>query len=360
MGIVAVDLFSGSGGTTQGLKKAGINIVAAVEIDEIAAKTYHYNNPEVILINEDIKSVSGESISQIVNRTKDFFMLVACPPCQGFSSIRHGGEGDIRNELVFEYNRLINELKPDFLLMENVSGMTSKRGSKIFSKFIESIHSDYEVEYQVLNAADFGVPQTRKRLVLHGVRKDIMNKMGLEKVSMPIKTHSQNEMYDLEPWVKAEVILGLPILEAGQTYDGPEKVYNHVANGLSETNLKRIEIIRNGGGSRDALPDNLVLNCHKGKSGHTDVYGVIDIEKPSITLTGGCMTFSKGRFGHPYQNRALSAREAARLQSFDDTYVFFGNRNQLARQIGNAVPVNLAKASGTYFVELTKGVHYYG
>ncbi|EAD2708404.1 DNA (cytosine-5-)-methyltransferase, partial [Listeria monocytogenes] len=251
MGIVAVDLFSGSGGTTQGLKKAGINIVAAVEIDETAAKTYHYNNPEVILINEDIKGVSGESISQMVHRTEDFFMLVACPPCQGFSSIRHGGEDDIRNELVFEYNRLINELEPDFLLMENVSGMTSKRGSKIFSKFIESIHSDYEVEYQVLNAADFGVPQTRKRLVLHGIRKDIMKKLGLEKVSMPVRTHSQKEICNLKPWVKAEVILGLPTLEAGQTYDGPEKVYNHVANGLSETNLKRIEIIRNGGGSRD-------------------------------------------------------------------------------------------------------------
>ncbi|HET1965101.1 TPA: DNA cytosine methyltransferase, partial [Streptococcus pneumoniae] len=112
----------------------------------------------------------------------------------------------------------------------------------------------------------------------------------------------------------------------------------------------------NNGGSRTSLPKSLELNCHKNRLGHSDVYGILDINKPSITITGGCMSYSKGRFGHPTQNRALSAREAARLQSFDDDYIFVGNRGQLAKQIGNAVPVKLAQASGNYFMSVYREI----
>lgn len=350
--IKAIDLFSGSGGTTQGLKKAGLEVIAAVEIDEVANQTYSYNNPEVFLFNKDIREISGNDFSKLYDSRQDKLLLVACPPCQGFSSIRRGGEDDVRNELVFEYLRLINEMKPDFLLMENVSGMTSKKGKKIFNEFKKNLEDDYEIIYDVLNAADYGVPQTRKRLVLHGIKKSLLKKMKVQNVNLPVKTHSYNGSEGLPLWKKADVILGLPNLEAGEEYQGDELVYNHVSNGLSEKNMQRISIIRNGSGSRDSLPEELILDCHKNKVGHSDVYGILDINKPAVTITGGCMTFSKGRFGHPYENRALSAREAARLQSFDDNYVFFGNKAQLARQIGNAVPVNLAKASGTYFINL--------
>lgn len=360
MGIVAIDLFSGSGGTTQGLKKAGIKVSTAVEIDPTAAETYRINNPEVNLLNKDIKMVKGNQLVDRAEQSQDYLMLVACPPCQGFSSIRRKGEDDLRNELVFEYARLIKETVPDFLLMENVSGMTSKRGKKIFSKFLDAISGDYEIEYNILNAADYGVPQTRKRLVLHGIRKDLKRSLGISLVEMPRQTHSKMGEGQLEKWINADVLLGLPPIEAGQNYEGSKSIFNHVANGLSPTNIKRIQIIRDGGGSRNALPEELVLDCHKGKTGHTDVYGIIDISKPAITITGGCMTYSKGRFGHPFQNRALSAREAARLQSFDDNYIFFGNKSELARQIGNAVPVNLAKASGKYFMELANGESEFG
>ena len=135
--IVAIDLFSGAGGTTSGLKKSGINVQVAVEIDSIAVKTYKLNNPEVYVIDKDIKLVSGDEIKQHLNvGLGDKLMLVACPPCQGFSTIGTNDENDERNQLVFQFLRLINELKPDFLLMENVAGMTRTRNEKIFKKII--------------------------------------------------------------------------------------------------------------------------------------------------------------------------------------------------------------------------------
>ena len=354
MSIVAIDLFSGAGGTTAGLKKAGIRVVGAVEIDEVACKTYKYNNPEVEVINKDIREVDAIKLKNLVNDNK--LLLVACPPCQGFSSIRNGGENDIRNELVFEYLRLIDELAPEFLLMENVSGMSRGKGKKIFAKFISNIITKYNIKYDVLNAADYGVPQVRRRLVLHGIRKDISKKNKI-KVELPDKTYSKMGEYGLKKWVNASVILGLPKIEAGEDYEDPEHViFNHTACGLSDLNKKRIHFIREHGGSRKELPQELKKNWGRNLEGHTDVYGILKMNRPSITITGGCMSFSKGRFGHPFQDRALSAREAARLQSFDDSYVFFGNKGQLARQIGNAVPVKLGEASGLFFKKIDKEI----
>ena len=168
-------------------------------------------------------------------------------------------------------------------------------------------------------------------------------------VQLPPKTHSNIPELNLLPWVNADVIMDLPPINGGEEFIG-KGIFNHVANKLSDLNIERMIHIRNNGGNRSSLPESLELKCHKNRSGHNDVYGILDITKPSITITGGCMSYSKGRFGHPTQNRALSAREAARLQSFDDDYIFVGNRGQLARQIGNAVPVRLAKASGDYFI----------
>lgn len=355
--IVAIDLFSGAGGTTSGLKQSGINVQVAVEIDSVAVKTYKLNNPEVYVIDKDIKLVSGDEIKQHLNvGLGDKLILVACPPCQGFSTIGTNNANDERNQLVFQFLRLINELNPDFLLMENVVGMTRTRNEKIFKRFLTSIDNNYKVIYDILNTADYGVPQTRKRLVLHGIRKEILSQTTMT-VQLPPKTHSNIPELNLLPWVNADVIMDLPPINGGEEFIG-KGIFNHVANKLSDLNIERMIHIRNNGGNRSSLPESLELKCHKNRSGHNDVYGILDITKPSITITGGCMSYSKGRFGHPTQNRALSAREAARLQSFDDDYIFVGNRGQLARQIGNAVPVKLAKASGDYFIsfvgELTR------
>ncbi|WP_277302118.1 DNA cytosine methyltransferase [Veillonella caviae] len=350
MPLIAVDLFCGAGGTTVGLKQAGIDVRVAVEIDYIASKTYHYNNPEIFLLNEDIKNVNGEMIVRHSNITdNDKLLLVACPPCQGFSSIGKGDINDPRNLLVLEYLRLIEEIKPHFILMENVSGILKGRGHSVFNSFINRLKKDYEIIYDVLNAADYGVPQVRKRLVLHGIRHDLVEENEI-KVSLPNKTHS-NSNDNLPNWNTVNTIMDLPPLLAGESYES-DVIHNHLCSNLSDINLRRIEYIRAHGGNRKSLPDELVLNCHKGKTGHNDVYGILNREKPSVTITAGCMSYSKGRFGHPTQNRALSAREAARLQSFPDEYYFWGNKGALAKQIGNAVPVKLAAASGAYFLDI--------
>ncbi|KKF60385.1 DNA cytosine methyltransferase [Streptococcus uberis] len=345
--IIAIDLFSGAGGTTSGLKKSGISVEAAVEIDRVASETYRLNNPEVSLFTDDIHNITGNQLLSAVNlEDGDRILLVACPPCQGFSTIGTNDENDERNQLIFQYMRLIEEINPDMLLMENVSGMTRAKNKQIFSKFTNKIKQKYNIVYDVLNTADYGVPQIRKRLVLHGIRKDIVDEEF--ELCLPLPSHSKDGENNLQQWINAEVIMDLPKLHGGEEYIG-EGIYNHIANKLSDKNIARIRYIRDHGGSRKSLPEELQLKCHLGRTGHGDVYGILDITKPSITITGGCMSYSKGRFGHPRQDRALSAREAARLQSFDDDYIFIGTRSQLAKQIGNAVPVGLAKASGNYF-----------
>lgn len=352
--IVAIDLFSGAGGTTSGLKKAGIKVAAAVEIDKWAAQTYRFNNPEVVLFEEDIRNIKGKNIVDAISlKPNDKILLVACPPCQGFSSIGKNDINDKRNQLIFEYLRLIKDLNPDFLLMENVAGIISKKNKCIFEKFISLIETEYLIKYDVLNTADYGVPQTRKRLVLHGIKKDKVDKSF--KIMLPTKTYSKEGKENTKKWKTAEVIMNLPEIKSGEEFLG-EGVYNHISNKLTDINIRRIRHIRENGGNRSNLPDDLILDCHKKNKGHGDVYGILDISKPSVTITGGCMTFSKGRFGHPTQDRALSAREAAMLQSFDDNYVFLGSRGELAKQIGNAVPVKLAEASGKYFQLILKEV----
>lgn len=356
--LYAIDLFSGCGGVSAGLKKAGIKVCAAVEINEVAVKTYRENHKEVTVLQRDICEVNGDELREAAQiSTDDMLLLVACPPCQGFSAIRRGGKDDKRNQLVFEYIRLVKELNPEFILMENVAGMSRGKGKETFQKAYKEFDRFYKCKCDILNAADYGVPQTRKRLVLHGIRKDIYEAWkdkGVE-IRLPFPTHvareKKTEDSKLSVWNNASVILGLPELAAGEECHA-ENVYNHVCNSMSALNMERIRYIRAHGGNRVCLPESLALKCHKNKSGHTDVYGIMDMNKPSPTITGGCMHYSKGRYGHPYQDRALSAREAARLQSFDDDYIFYGNNAQVALQIGNAVPVDLAKASGLYFEEM--------
>ncbi len=356
--LYAIDLFSGCGGVTAGLKNADIEVRAAVEINEIAIKTYRENHIDIPVIHDDIRNVTGNRLKKIAKIIdQDLLLLVACPPCQGFSSIRKGGDKDERNQLVFQFIRLVEELRPEFILMENVAGMSRGKGKETFNKALKALEPNYICVHDILNAANYGVPQTRRRLVLHGIRRDVYEKWrkdGLE-LELPKQTHiapyKGKKNSNLEEWKKADVILGLPPLKAGGICE-EEGIYNHTCNSMADINIKRIQYIRAHGGTRTCLPENLALSCHKNKSGHTDVYGIMNMTKPAPTITGGCMHYSKGRFGHPIDDRALSAREAARLQSFDDKYIFYGNNSEVALQIGNAVPVDLAKASGQYFNSL--------
>ena len=347
----AIDLFCGAGGLSIGLKKSGFRVCLGVDIDEKALKTYKCNLKRTKVLKEDIKKVTGEKITELtgINR-HDNFLLAGCPPCQGFSSLGKRDASDEKNELVYEYVRIINELEPSFILMENVPGMSTGVGKEIFKKVVKELEENYHVEYDTLNAADFGVPQIRKRLVLHGIRNDVYDNLGLDKEKqkiLPKPTHSKEKKKGYKKWVTVrKAISDLPILEAGDCYnDGIIK--NHRARSLSETNIERLQEIRLHGGNREMISEKLQLECHKKENvSYTDTYGIIDPDKPAPTITSGCTIISKGRYCHPTQNRGLSIREAARLQSFDDKFEFQGNMGEMSLQIGNAVPPKLAQASG--------------
>lgn len=241
--------------------------------------------------------------------------------------------------------------------MENVPGIVTSSNGEILQEFLDKLenkrctHKDkkYFVVNDVLNAADYGVPQARKRFVLQAIRCDFYSKLlekGMEFL-LPTATHSNISIPGRKKWITVkEAIMDLPPITQGEEYSGTQNIKNHKCASLSETNIKRIQSVRKGTGSRNSLPENLRLKCHKDYSGRSDVYGIMDLNKPAPTITGGCLCYSKGRFGHPTQDRAISIREAARLQTFPDDFEFSNSLTRSGLQIGNAVPVKLVKASG--------------
>lgn len=241
----AIDLFCGAGGLSTGLKKSGFRLCLGVDIDEKALKTYKCNLKRTKVLKEDIKKVTGEKITELtgINR-RDNFLLAGCPPCQGFSSLGKRDANDEKNELVYEYIRIINELEPSFILMENVPGMSTGVGKEIFKNVVKELEENYHVEYATLNAADFGVPQIRKRLVLHGIRNDVYDNLGLDKEKqkiLPKSTHSKEKKKGYRKWVTVrKAIFDLPILGAGESYDDGI-IKNHKARSLSETNIERLQ-----------------------------------------------------------------------------------------------------------------------
>lgn len=361
----AIDIFSGCGGVSCGLSLAGFKVKSAVEIEKHAVDTYLSYGPlnDVNVLNEDICNLSGEQILKAAKIKKDdIYLFAGCPPCQNFSRqnpLNKNKTDEERKKLLFEFLRLIEEILPPFILMENVPGIKTDFNNAILSEFLERLKKHYYVRECVLNAANYGVPQARKRFVLHAVRTDIneeLKSIGFF-FDLPKPTHDKNGSNGLKKWKTVkEAIDDLPAIKAGEEYMDDGKIHNHKCAGLSKKNLKRIKAIRKNGGSRIGLPKSLVLECHKKKdkegnvfSGHGDVYGIMDPDRPAPTITGGCLCYSKGRYGHYSQDRAISIREAARLQTFPDDFVFSNSLADSALQIGNAVPIDLVKASGEMF-----------
>lgn len=366
----AIDIFSGCGGVSCGLTLSGFKVKSAVEIEKHAVETYLNYGPlsKVKVLNEDICNLSGEQILKAAKIKKDdIYLFAGCPPCQNFSRqnpLNKNKSDEQRKKLLFEFLRIIEEIKPPFILMENVPGIKTDFNNAILSEFLQRLKKDYYVKEDVLNAANYGVPQARKRFVLHAVRNDINEELKTigYTFDLPKATHNKNGSDGLKKWKTVREAIGdLPVIRAGEEYADDGIVHNHKCAALSETNLKRIKIIRKNGGSRVGLPEDLVLACHKKQdengnvfSGHKDVYGIMDPDKPSPTITGGCLCYSKGRYGHYSQDRAISIREAARLQTFPDDFVFSNSLTDSALQIGNAVPIELVKASGMAFKEAMK------
>ncbi len=368
----AIDIFSGCGGVSCGLSLAGFKVKSAVEIEKHAVETYLNYEPlsNVNVLNEDICNLSGEQILKAAKIKKDdIYLFAGCPPCQNFSRqnpLNKNKTDEERKKLLFEFLRLIEEILPPFILMENVPGIKGDFNKAILSEFLQRLKKYYVVKEDILNAANYGVPQARKRFVLHAVRNDINQE--LENIGftfeLPKPTYDKKGCNGLKKWKTVKEAIGdLPAIKAGEEYEGDGKIHNHKCAGLSDKNMQRIQAIRKSGGSRSGLPKDLVLECHKKKdengnvfSGHGDVYGIMDPDKPAPTITGGCLCYSKGRYGHYSQDRAISIREAARLQTFPDDFVFSNSLTDSALQIGNAVPIDLVKASGEVFKMAIKSI----
>lgn len=368
----AIDIFSGCGGVSCGLTFSGFKVKAAVEIEQSAVAIYRNYAPlkNVNVLNKDICELNGVEILKAAKiKNDDIYLLAGCPPCQNFSRQNPANKEkavEDRKKLLFEFLRIIEEITPPFLLMENVPGIKSNSNKEILDEFLKRLSVQYKVEDNILNAANYGVPQLRKRFVLHAVRLDIYKELiqcGFS-FGLPKATHSNDLNDELLMWKTVREAIGdLPAIKAGEAFPDNGRVHNHKCADLSDMNLKRIRIIRENGGSRDCLPNDLVLECHKKKKsdgsifiGHGDVYGIMDGDRPAPTMTGGCLFYSKGRFGHYSQDRAISIREAARLQTFPDDFIFGDALATAALQIGNAVPIELVKASGTVFKEAIKTI----
>lgn len=340
-GLSVIDLFSGCGGSALGFQLAGFDIKVAVDIDEKATESFKRNFPKTKVLASDISYVSGKGLFREAGlKDGNQLVIIACPPCQGFSNARRNSQrlSDTRNNIIFEFIRIVEEIRPFAFVMENVPGLANGIGKPIFLSVLQRLKTlGYYTIHGVADASDYGVPQRRKRLVLMGT-----NEKNLRLV-FPKPTNQDSKSGDryLPAWnTVRNTIQDLQQISAGQKSDRDSM---HLAPSLSETNLNRLKHTPHDGGSRDSWPEDLVLECHKKVSGYNDIYGRMKWDSPSPTITAGCVMLSKGRFGHPSQDRAISLREAARLQTFPDNYEFIGNVGEIASQIGNAVPPLLAK-----------------
>ncbi len=345
MSVNVVDFFCGCGGTSAGLKKAGMNIIAGIDIDSQAIRTYQYNFPEAKGIVADITKMQFDELSGILKKNtkqNDLLLFAACAPCQPFSrQNRFKSSSDKRISLLNEFHRFVKKFFPDYIILENVPGM-QKVTEGPFTKFTKLLTDlNYQFRTDVKNAMDYGVPQSRKRLVLIASRHGV--------IELPEETHGKDKI----PYKTVEeAIKKYPPLQCGEKN---LNIPNHQCAHLSPLLLRRITALKEGG-SRGDWGDELKLKCHNNHSGHTDVYGRLSWNKPSVTLTTRCVSLSNGRFGHPEQNRALSVREAAAIQTFDDDFIFFGSLGETAKQVGNAVPVNFALALGKQVIKHIKGI----
>lgn len=338
----AVDLFCGCGGVTEGLKQVGFNVVAAVDNDPVACRTYIVNHPDVTLYRNDIDDVDPMVIRQNDLNGQDVDLLVVCAPCQPFSNLnRERGKMDSRRTLILKAINFTRVLNPAVIFFENVPGLA--RNSDIIEQLeIELSKLEYQLSRPAkVDTADYGVPQRRNRCIMFATK-------GAVPVELPPPSTPEGQRKTVK-----DAIGMLSPLRSGER-DPHDPL--HVARMHSELNIQRLHYIPPNGGSRFALPEELQLKCHKGHKGHPDVYGRMSWEQVAPTLTTGCTDITKGRFAHPEQNRAITMREAALLQTFPPSYKFEGNSTQISRQIGNAVPVEFVKALTPVFRRVIKEV----
>lgn len=347
--IVAVDLFCGVGGLTQGLQKAGIKVVAGIDNDESCKYAYEKNNLAQF-IKADISKYPANEIKKFFRGAK-IKILVGCAPCQTFSpqARKYRKYKDLTQDsrwtLLNFFAGYVNVLQPDIVSMENVAELEK---FDIFRNFVATLKSlNYNVSYTIINCADYGLPQNRRRLVL------LASKLA------PIKLIPKANKYIKKYRTVKDAIGDLPAINNGEVLSTDPL---HRSSRLTPINLKRIKCSKPGGTWRD-WPIDLLPNCYKRNTGKsfTSVYGRMKWDAPSPTITTQFLSIGTGRFGHPDQDRALSLREGALLQTFPKKYEFFKRGDKvslrtISRHIGNAVPVDLGKIIGISINEHLKKV----
>lgn len=332
--IEVVDLFCGIGGLSYGMKSEGFKIMAGFDLDWTCQYAYETNNGAKF-IYKDIRQVRKEDIISFYSK-KSIRVLAGCAPCQPFSSyaFKNKNKDKDKYNLLYEFGRLVRDVYPDIVTMENVPAIASFKLQSVLGDFVETLQSEnYHVFHQIVYCPDYGIPQTRKRLVL------LASRLGDIKLIPP--THTKDNYVTVQ-----DAIGNLPPLEAGKVC--PTDAL-HRCRALSPLNMQRIIATPYGGSWKD-WPEELLLDCHKKKGGKSfgSVYGRMVWEEPAPTMTTLCTGIGNGRFGHPEQNRAISAREAALFQTFPTTYKFFPNEQEVSlskasRYIGNAVPPRLGE-----------------
>ncbi len=348
--VSAIDLFCGIGGLSFGLKQAGIKVKAGIDIDKTCKYAFE-TNCDSKFINEDVTKINGKDL-QLLYKKNEIKVLTGCAPCQPFSSYTYKDDKKIdkRWQLLYEFIRLIKETKPDIVSMENVPTLLKFKEAPIFKEFLESLEMEgFYVNYQIVYAPDYGIPQKRKRLVLLASK--------FRKIELIPPTHLANSYLTVR-----DAIGQLEKISSGEF---SRSDFIHRASKLSEKNLKRIQQSKQGGSWKKDWDEKLKLNCHqqdKGKS-YVSIYGRMKWDEPSPTMTTFCTGIGNGRFGHPDQDRAISLREAAILQSFPYDYKFVDKAENLhfrnvSKHIGNAVPPKLGEVIGKSIINHLKGVKH--
>ncbi len=337
-----IDLFAGCGGFSQGFKNAGYTTVEACEINEDIAKTFEYNHKANVFIG-DIKDFHLEKYKGKIEG------IIGGPPCQGFSMSGNRNRknsnflSDSRNFLFKEYLRILKEVEPNFFVMENVSGMITLDSGNIFKEIMHELsklkvnNNKYFISYKILNAGDYGVPQNRKRLIILGSLKniDIKNMRISEKEYFVWDAISDLENqkfgHNIKKEYKAKKDLAVVLSDS-------KKIFNHIPTKHSQIVMNRILQIKEG----EKLIDTKIKSVHSG------AYARMMKSEKSMTITTRFDTPSAGRYIHPTQNRTITPREGARLQTFSDSYEFIGTKTNIYKMIGNAVPVKLAESIANF------------
>lgn len=334
----AIDLFAGAGGLTEGLKQAGFKVLGAVEIDALATETYRMNHPRVRMWHTDIMRLSGADVRRTLRLKKGQLDLSAgCPPCQGFSAMRtlNGGREvrDDRNDLIFQFLRLVEQLEPKSIMMENVPGLMADDRMRRVRRAL--IKLGYHVDCRILDAADYGVPQRRRRMILLAARST--------SIRVTPKQSGRKTVHDAIHHLPRAGNSGDPL------HDLPER--------RSAAVMAIIRDIPHDGGSRADLGEERQLPCHLACGGFKDVYGRLRWRDVSSTITTGCFNPSKGRFLHPEEDRNITLREAALLQTFPRDYRFSLRRGKTnaAVLIGNALPPTFIKVQALKIMKTLRG-----